>query len=335
MMMTTSPCACFMAILTVLQISSVSTTPKTVAKQICRISPVIVFMFMESCAVLFLIKRRITIDTNRMKYSKPFQMHVNHSAALPVETTTAEDQFTEVTDDKISITHSRIFKAMVKTLIGTDEDRTTEKHTSGEFAGEFDSDTHVKRVVRAANSQGPMESECALTDSQLETLNDAFSRLTEGHGMMVHKTGNPIEFGAVVRPAETPDAGQSTCPYTMSSVDLGENVYPSRLMNATCECSDCQNGDDPNLPKTTACQPLFYHVPIIRYQTVRIQTAQCVIRDFTVEFVKIATGCTCVRLAWPMWISCSRRTLSCPLNSWLFTLCCIHFPHTVISLQFA
>ena len=224
-------------------------------------------------------------------------MHATHGAFLPVETTTGVNQFTQANDDKITISHSHIFQAMVKTMIGADGDRTTKNHLSEEFVGEIDPDTRMARVVRDADSQGPLESECALSDSDLQTLDEAFSRLTEGHGMMVHKIGDPIDSRAVVRPAETADAGQSTCPYTMSSVDLGENAYPSRLMNATCDCNDCQNGDDPNLPKTTACQPLFYHVPIIRYQTVRIQTAQCVIRDFTVEFVKIATGCTCVRLA--------------------------------------
>ena len=257
--------------------------------------------------MLFLPKRLITI-LSQLKDPDfdSFQILVAHNAALPVETTTAGIKLTQANDNNISITKSRIFQAMVETMIGADENHTSENHQSEEIFGEVDPDTRVVRLVRDADSHGRMESECALRNSDLETLNHAFSRLAEGHGMMVHKTSDPIQSGAVVRPAETADAQQSTCPYTMSSVDLGENAYPSRLMNATCDCDDCQNGDPVgstlNLPQTTACQPQFYHVPIIRYQSVRIQTTQCTIRDFTMEFVKIATGCTCVHL-WTIWKS--------------------------------
>ena len=152
-----------------------------------------------------------------------------------------------------------------------------------------------------------LESHCQLGESDLQKLDDAFSRLTHGRGMMVHKTSDEIKFGAAVNPMDSSDAiGKPTCPYSRRLVYLGENAYPHRLMNATCDCDDCQNEDSAldymnlGLPRTKACQPQFYHVPIIRYHSLRIQTAPCVIHDFTVEFVKITTGCTCVHL--PVWI---------------------------------
>ena len=180
-----------------------------------------------------------------------------------------------------------------------------ESEASGYLTVDFD--TPMGRAVD--NSTNPLVSQCQLTHSDLQKLNDAFSRLSEGRGMTAHKTSDVIGSRTVVDPAENSDAiGQSTCPYTLRLVYLGENAYPNRLMNATCDCNYCQNEDDTlddiylDLPRTTACQPQFYHVPIIRYHSLRIQTAQCVIRDFRVEFMTITTGCTCVRLPWPVWI---------------------------------
>ena len=107
-------------------------------------------------------------------------------------------------------------------------------------------------------------------------------------GVMMHKTSDSIESGAVIKTVETPEVeGQPICPYTLNSVHLLENAYPDRLMNATCDCNDCQT--EGVTTANTACRPQSYHVPIIMYQSIRIQTDLCIIRDFTVEFVKIAT----------------------------------------------
>ena len=150
-----------------------------------------------------------------------------------------------------------------------------------------------------------LEVECELTRNEIARLETALGNLNDG-GIMMHRLHETVGFNA----ARTEDqessqqSATSACPYEYTSVDLGGNTFPEALLNATCRqmppSRGCQLGstnspDTEGLPPAmTSCQPHFYHVPIIRYHTILIQNEHCVIRDFTVDQVELATGCMCV-----------------------------------------
>ena len=154
-----------------------------------------------------------------------------------------------------------------------------------------------------SNIQGlTPEEECQLSPGDISMLETALGSLDDG-GIMLHRLQASAGLNAA-RTADQEDSQQSVttaCPYEYNSVSLGGNTFPETLLNATClptSSHGCQldspSSSGAGVPVTTSCHPQFYHVPIIRYHTLRIQTAHCVIKDFTVEQVEIATGCTCV-----------------------------------------
>ena len=145
------------------------------------------------------------------------------------------------------------------------------------------------------------EEECQLSPNDISMLETALGSLDNG-GIMMHRLQASTGLNAA-RTADQEGSQQSVttaCPYVYNSVSLGGNTFPETLLNATClptpshGCQLDSTSSAAGVPVTTTCHPQFYHVPIIRYPTLRIQTAHCVIKDFTVEQVEIATGCTCV-----------------------------------------
>ena len=215
----------------------------------------------------------------------------DHETDLPTEDLAREHLSTDDEHGEVS-SSSRSSAATSHTTVGvTNAEPTTEDRPST---------SNVHRQSRATNypGEGTLETNCELEPHHVTRLESAFSRLSEGRGLMVHKgrLAQLTGVNGVYRAAPRDVSTTSTCPYTLTSVSL-PGSYPDRLMNATCNCENCGPDDGPiDLPKTTKCQPLFYHVPVIRFQTVSIDTRACAIKDFTVEFEKIATGCTCVQI---------------------------------------
>ena len=196
------------------------------------------------------------------------QTNLRQALAWPVETTTTVDRIRELD-------------------FSTAGDPLTNANRSSE--------TSPHRSVQGSTSQGILEENCNLGSR------DIFSRLTESHGLMINlEIIQPIAGNSNGGAGESIDVtSQSTCPYHFTLVTLGDNSFPREIMNATCDCevcdltTECEPNIEP-LPWMTTCKPQFYYVPIIRYQTERIQTELCLIQDFRVESVPIATGCTCV-----------------------------------------
>ena len=146
------------------------------------------------------------------------------------------------------------------------------------------------------------EEECQLSPNDISILETALASLDDG-GIMMHRLQASAGLNAAwMADQEGSELSVATaCPYRYSSVSLGGNTFPKTLLNATCQptpsqgCQlDSTSSSDTGTPVTTSCHPQFYYVPIIRYYTLRIQTAHCVIKNFTLEQVEIVTGCTCV-----------------------------------------
>ena len=134
-----------------------------------------------------------------------FQVCPFLGASLPIETIPSVNQFTQTIEEQVPIT------------TGFNQHYAMKSEISREITEEIGSDTRMARVELAAcSSIGTVESACDLSRSDLQTLDDAFSRLTESHGIMVHKITELTESGTVIRHVETPTPevqGHPTCPY--------------------------------------------------------------------------------------------------------------------------
>ena len=89
-----------------------------------------------------------------------------------------------------------------------------ESEISRDITEEIGSDTRVVQFPHAIhNSMSIAGSACALSRSDLQTLDDAFSRVTQGRGMMVHKFAEQTESGTETRHVLIPEVqGHTTCP---------------------------------------------------------------------------------------------------------------------------
>ena len=124
------------------------------------------------------------------------------------------------------------------------------------------SETSSHMRLQSSTSRGTLEEQCSLGNHDIAKLSGIFSHLTEGHGIMVHHSNSLGGSPAVARTSSPPHMSvnptKSTCPYNFTLVYMGNNAYPSRIMNATSNCEVCRNGEsDPTLPMLprTTCMP--------------------------------------------------------------------------------
>ena len=90
------------------------------------------------------------------------------------------------------------------------------------------------------------------------------------------------------------------CPYTSTPVSLGDNTFPTHLINRTClaptDVGKCAKPSIPEIPDadvTSGCKPIPCIVPVLRYSTMRMQTMKCVIDSIRHDWVTIVAGCAC------------------------------------------
>ena len=140
-----------------------------------------------------------------------------------------------------------------------------------------------------STEEGLIESDCELEAHHIGQL----QRIWEDSMATANSLGMLVRHR---RSVET----QWWCPYTSASVSLGDNTYPTHLINRTClapaDVGECAKPSIPEIPDadiTSGCKPIPYNVPVLRYSTIRIQTMKCVIDSVRYDWVPIVAGCAC------------------------------------------